>query len=77
MRRPKGRGILKAKIVSGIYEGPGKKCPNCQSSIKMGASVIMVKNTKTNLVSIIFCTKDCQQEYEHKKLEESGFYEGA
>lgn len=71
MVRPE-RKILANKCVEEICK---KKCSclSCSHTIDIGAKIFNVK-TRKGEVRAKFCTRNCQQEYEHKYLEENGFY---
>ena len=73
-----GRGILRNKVSEEIYKNAvPATCLHCEKKIKKGDTYIVVRRGKkgSGKISARFCCKDCQQEYEHKVLEERGFYD--
>jgi hypothetical protein len=72
--RYSGSGILKNRVTEEVYSGnAATKCLNCEATIKKEQKHIVVRNKKDK-VRARFCGRDCQQTYEHQKLEEYGFY---
>lgn len=74
-KRSFGRGILANKISVEINNlGRDILCLRDNRTIKKGKKHIVVRN-KRGVVKARFCCRNCQQWYEHKMLEESGFYD--